>query len=117
MLNIDATETAAGAANDYILARDMAEALNAEYPGHLWAVNVDEKNGIADIRNLMLSGQWGFRLKLTKNYSASDFKRRVIMGGGELLERYRVSRGRANDDNLAALPTDFSGRTIGDLSK
>ena len=103
-------------ANEMMIARDMAEALHSAYPGHLWAVDVHENQGVANVRNLMLSGQWGFVLKLSLTYSASDFRKRVIRAGGELLERYRVARGRADNAVLAGLPVDHAGRTIGDLT-
>lgn len=103
---------------DMAMAKDVAEALNEHYPGHLWAVNCRGEAGLMTIHNLMLSGQWGFTLMLDKSYSASDLRQRAIMAGGEILERYRVSRGRINHDQMAEMPVDFAGRVIGgDLSK
>ena len=110
------TDNPVGAANDILMAETMAETLHAAYPGHMWAVACDGKTGMADVRNLYLSGNWGFRLKLRDIYSASEFKRDVIRAGGELLERYRMSRGRMNADHLMAHPTDFAGRLIADKS-
>ena len=101
---------------DLALAKDVAETLNTHYPGHLWAVNCQGDHGILTNHNLMLSGRWGFILHLDKDYSASDMMRRVIRAGGEILERYKVSRGRINHDQIEALPMDFAGRVIGDLS-
>jgi hypothetical protein len=97
------------------MARQMAEALHATYPGHFWAVSCDGKTGMADVRNLALSGNWGFRLKLENIYSASQFKKDVLKAGGEILERYRLNRGRLNDDQLSDLPTDFAGRLKADM--
>lgn len=102
---------------DLALAKDVAEALNEHYAGHLWAVNCRGEDGIMTIHNLMLSGQWGFVLKLDNSYSASDLRKRAIMGGGEILERYKVSRGRINHEHLATMDTDFAGRITGDHSK
>jgi hypothetical protein len=102
---------------DLSLAKDIAEALNEHYPGHLWAVNCQGEQGIMTIHNLMLSGQWGFVLKLDNNYSSSDLRKRAILAGGEILERYKVSRGRINHEHMATMDTDFAGRIIGDLSK
>lgn len=102
---------------DVALAKMIAEALNEDYPGHLWAVNVVGEQGIATIHNLMLSGQWGYRLLLDKRYSASELRAAAKRGAGEILERYNVQRGRADMDGLAMLPTDRAGRTLGDLSK
>lgn len=102
-------------ANDLVMAKEMADALNTAYPGHLWAVNVDGEQGTASIRNMALSGNWGFLLHLPTIYSASEFKKRVVMGGGELLERYRQRRGRVNPDHIEAHPVDFAGRLKADL--
>ena len=43
--------------NDFLLAKDVAYALNTVYPGYLWVINVD--GGMLNIRNLMLSAEWG----------------------------------------------------------
>lgn len=101
---------------DFNMAKNMAEILHEAYPGHLWAVTCEGEKGIATVRNMMLSGQWGFVLKLSDLFSSSDMKKQVVMAGGELLERYRLRRGAANQDILAAMPTDFAGRSIGDKS-
>lgn len=108
------TDNPQGRANDILMAKDMAEALHAHYPGHLWAVQVDGETGMADVRNLALSGTWGFRLRLPAIYSASEFKRRVVMAGGELLERYRLKRGRLNEDQYNQLVTDHAGNLKAD---
>lgn len=95
------------------LAKQMAEALHAHYPGHLWGVTVSERTGMADIRNLALSGRYGYRLKLQDHSTASDWKAMTIRAGGEILERLKVARGKATDA-INTLPTDFSGNLIFD---
>lgn len=109
------TDNPIGAANDIVMAKQMAEALHAAYPGHMWAVACDGQIGFADVRNLALSGNWGFRIKLDEIYSGSQFKRQVLMAGGELLERYRMSRGKFNQDQYQGLQTDFAGHFKADL--
>lgn len=111
------TDNASLSANDMVLAKAMTETLQQHYPGHLWGVHVDGFQGMADIRNLGLSGNWGYRMKLGTMYSASSWSARVIQAGGEILERYRISRGRVNHDQLALLPTNFAGHVLGDMSK
>jgi hypothetical protein len=96
-------------ANDMLLAKEIADALNSHYPGHLWAVNVDGPNGLANIRDLMLSGQMGYVLKLGNMFSASDFRRDVIRAGGEILERFRMARGRFDEGQYGGLQTNFAG--------
>ena len=104
-------------AYDLAMSKEIAEALNAQYPGHLWAVRVQGEYGVASIHNLMLSGEWGYRLLLDKNYSVSDLRSRAIKAGGEILERFNVKRGKMNDDHMATMATDFAGRVLGDKSK
>jgi len=99
---------------DLMVAKRMADTLHKAYPGHLWAVTVDGAQGMATVRNLSLSGQWGFYVKLAHDWSASNFEKQVKMAGGELLERYKVRRERANNEELAALPVNYAGRHIAD---
>ncbi len=101
---------------DISMAKDIAEALNADYPGHLWAVNVRGDQGVVTIHNLMLSGEWGYVLHLDKRYSASELRHKAKLGAGEILERYNVARGRADMESLATMAVDRLGRVIGDLS-
>lgn len=103
------TENPQGAANDVLMAKEMAEALHAAYPGHMWAVACDGEIGFADVRNLALSGNWGFRIKLNKIYSGSQFKKHVVRAGGELLERYRMPRGHFSADHYETLKLDKVG--------
>jgi len=103
------TDNPQGSANDIVMSKEMAEALHGAYPGHMWAVACDGEIGFADVRNLALSGNWGFRIKLTEIYSGSDFKRRVVMAGGEMLERYRMRRGRFNAAEYSDIPVDSAG--------
>lgn len=113
---VDAQE-AQGDALDFAMSKTIAEALHLKYPGHLWAVRVRGDQGVATIHNLMLSAEYGYLLKLDKNFSISDLEKRAIRGAGEILERFAVMRGKAQDDNLASMATDFTGRVLGDLSK
>lgn len=96
-------------ANDMILAKEIGDTLHNHYPGHLWAVEVDGKNGVANIRDLLVSGRMGYLLKLTTMYSASEFKRDVIRAGGEILERYRLRRGAFDEAQYTGLTTNFAG--------
>lgn len=109
------TDTPEVDSNDFVLAKNAADTLHQHYPGHLWAVCVDQPARMLDVRNLALSGAWGFRISLPAMYSAKWLTRKVMRAGGELLERYRVSRGRANVEALTALPTNFAGHHTPDL--
>lgn len=99
---------------DMIMARNIAEALHKQYPGHLWAVTCEGANGIATVRNLRLSGIYGFVLKINDLKGHSALVRNALQAGGELLERYRMARGRFNQDEYDQLSTDHAGHFIAD---
>lgn len=99
---------------DYETSKRIAERLNASYPGYLWAVHVQWKQGIATIRNLSLSGVWGYIVHLLSVASASELEDKAMRAGGEILERYRMRRGRIDEDAYDDAPLSFDGRMIGD---
>lgn len=101
-------------ANDRVLAKNMADTLHKAYPNHLWAVSVDSHGGVASVRNMRLSGNWGFMLKLNDVYQDPGLKC-VLRAGGEILERYRLSRRQFNQDHYGALETNCAGLFRPDL--
>lgn len=110
---IDITDNPGVKVNDLVTARNIAETLHKHYPGHLWAVTCEGEKGIATVRNMSLSGNWGFILKLKDVYA--DGRLKCVTGaGGEILERFRLSRGRANRDRIDELPTIVSGAPVFD---
>ena len=96
-----------------VLAKGMADVLHRNYPGHLWGVHVDSNGGIAVVRNLALSGNWGFILKI-KDLHTDPTLKSVMRAGGELLERYNLARGKLKQDQIQDLKRDFRGIPIAD---
>ena len=107
-------ETASSTGNDMIMAKMMADALERHYSGHLWAVSFDSATGLAIIRDLLLSGTHGYILKIPAIYSASSFQADVIRAGGEILERFKMQRGRLNEAQYVGLKTNFAGDFVFD---
>lgn len=103
----DSISTSSQELSDMLLAKNAADGLDRHYPGHLWAVDVN--GGVLNIRNLMLSADMGWRIKVPKVYSASELHQRVIRAGGEILERFGLSRGRLREAEYAGLKTRFDG--------
>ena len=91
------------------LAGHVGECLHRNYPKHLWAVVADIHNGIVTVRNLALSGDWGFYIHIADFVNDPHFKA-VTRAGGELLERFKVARGEADYGAILDLKTDFAGR-------
>lgn len=101
---------------DMNLSKTLAECLHRHYPEWLWAVNVSHRTGMIDIRNLHLTGNHGYRLRLGITYSISSLERDVMRAGGEILERFRMSRAQFQAEQYGHAPTDFAGRLLFDKS-
>jgi hypothetical protein len=96
------------AINEFFMAKNAADHLHKHYPGHLWAVAID--GGFLDIRDLYLSGDHGYRLKIGQMFSGSDWEKKIMRAGGEILERYRQRRGVVDEAGIHTLPVNFAGR-------
>ncbi|HIJ85739.1 MAG: hypothetical protein HW380_216 [Magnetococcales bacterium] len=94
-------------------AAQVGEALWHTYPGYRWAVAIT--GGLVRIRNLDLSGQWGFDIPL-ETLKNDPLLKKVVMAGGEILERYRLARRGANADLLNELPRCITGEAKGDVN-
>jgi hypothetical protein len=78
------------AAYDLWVARRAYALLDRAYPGHGWQVIADSAQGYVGIRlPILTGGNWAYLIKW-----ADLTPGQVIRAGGELLERYRLPRGR-----------------------
>lgn len=86
----------ARAGTDIACARGVRDILDAAYPGHLWEVVADSHQGYVAFRIPALMGaNYAY---LIKGQELTPEK--VLHGGGELLERYRLPRGRFDLDRF-----------------
>jgi hypothetical protein len=92
--------------SDYELwvARRAFDLLEHAYPGHLWFVDFDlAKGGLCIAIPVLTGGNWVYFIR------QQDLEpKRVIMAGGELLERYRLTRGALRVDEFVAAREDHS---------
>lgn len=89
-----------------ILIHNIMIRLGRTYPGYDWLVSADDKTGLIDIYLPEMGGNTAYTLhikKLDKNL------KKVINAGGEILERYGLSRVKAKVDDLAILERDYQG--------
>ena len=78
-------------------AHEIIETLNVAYPNHPWYVRVYD-NGFF-IRHMDFPKTWGINYRSGKElYSASSMKRKIIMMGGEFLERANLKRGMGDGE-------------------
>ncbi len=83
--------------SDLAMCRDAMRVLNTTYPGYRWMIGVNSEGGIMYIKNLDISGLWGYVLHMTKMVNDPTMKR-VRRAGGEILERAWQKRGKATGD-------------------
>lgn len=98
----------------------VSEDLMATYPGYPWAVGVSHDGGTIAIDLAVEKPpalrQFGYLLHLSSLMEAGG-QAKVRLAGGELLERYGLRRGRAQDDVQARAKEnglDVSGSSEGD---
>lgn len=97
-------------AQEQAVASQVGNLLHATYPGYIWLVNAHD--GVVTVHNALLSGQWGFLLKIT---DLDPEGRAVKNAGGELLERYRLSRACnrvVGQESMGSIKRDFRGEAI-----
>lgn len=100
---------------DQQLCELVARVLMMHYPGHDWLVEADRRKGFIDIRNISLAGEMGCRIPMDGPATSSELEKIAMRYGGEILERYHVTRGALQQDQIDMLPTDFAGRLRADV--
>ena len=98
-------------AGEQTMAKNISEELMKHYPDHAWGVFVDAQTGMAKIFNLAVSDQWGFYVRMVD--IKSDYSN-IASYGGEILERYKLTRGRLKEDEFMNLAVDLRGDAIHD---
>lgn len=88
---------------DIALCHQIMNVLKWHYPDHPWMVNANHKTGVADIKLCYLSRKgaltpYGFMFHIGEMQNG-EFRRKIMRGGGELLERYGLPRVSATADS------------------
>ncbi len=83
---------------DLALAAAVYHKLDAHYPGHQWRVNADHDTGLVTVQLLYTdllrhNAKWGYVIKIAR-LNGDPTLRAAVKAGGELLERYGLSRAR-----------------------
>lgn len=85
------------------------------YPGHGWEVHVDIRQGIVNVFNRHMSARHGYRIKI-KDIHLSSLSQHIKKVGGEILERFRLSREKFDSDLVRQIQFDTRGDHKADLS-
>ncbi len=99
---------------DAKLAKKIGLELARQYKGHGWQVEADSANGIVKIFNIHMSGLHAYVWK-TQHIHFSRIPLDVSRIGGELLERYGLSREKFVEDHVFDVKRDARGTAKLDL--
>lgn len=99
-------------AANQMMSKAVADLLLRHYPDHMWLVNSDIRGGVVNIFNPRVSTRMGYTLVVDDWMQQNVVGARVVMAGGEILERANMRRGRFNPEEYAALPRNFLGELI-----
>ena len=93
--------------SDMTYAMSLYDHIIKAYPGYRWVI--EYRDSIISVVNESLAPDWGFKLK----YKMMDNDGLVIKRfAGALLERYNLSAGPRNDDELNEKPRDLRGNIL-----
>lgn len=92
-------------AKDILLCHQVNAVLNKHYPGHPWLIGANHEAGTINVQLTYLDkhgkvgkmGNWGFLLHIAKVKTIPDLEKKVMLAGGELLERWQLARDKATD--------------------
>lgn len=90
--------------SDQMLAVEISKILSDHYPGYQWLVGVLSDNGVIQIKNMEVSGTWGYQIggagRTFQSMTHDEIKHQAIVAGGEILERAGLRRGRIDQNTL-----------------
>lgn len=92
------------------MCRWIGSVLLRHYPNRQWFVEVSMEGGVAKIQSPSISNNYGFVVHIDKPREALE--RAVVRAGGELLERFGLSRERAAIGGEEAIERDIRGEAI-----
>jgi hypothetical protein len=94
-----------------ITCRNIGEVLAKKYRDYTWMVQPYADGSAYQIYCVNLSGKWGFVIHANK--IDNDYKA-VIRAGGEILERFNLSRVKLNKEKALEIPRIFTGEKVFD---
>jgi len=87
--------------------KKLGYALQSTYPSRRWYVEVLSHGNLAVVKVPEISMDYGNIVKLEQSIEV-DIKR-IVMAGGELLERFGLTRGRSDNSDLMGLARNHKG--------
>ena len=99
-INIYANDDVNQAKVEMWIAKNIGETLVEHYPNRQWGVDVDIPGNMVVIMCPSLSFDKGYHIAMTEDRTIQDLQQRAIRAGGEILERFGMSRNRKFDPEI-----------------
>lgn len=97
----------------HLIAKMAAGLLSTHYPEHIWMVGWAPGMTLV-IKNMAIKdGRYGYTVDAAKAATVSELEHAIIMGGGELLERCGVRRGRWDGEFMTLQNTEIGQNPSG----
>ena len=93
------------------ICRAIGGVLQKHYPGRRWFADVNLLGGVAYIACPDISMRYGYSLRISRTWL--ELEKRVIRAGGEILERFHLSRNRAQEGDTKYMPRNARGEALG----
>jgi len=111
-INTEQSHEATIAAMEFYYAKTIGSALMYVYKNRNWMVDVDIRNQMIVIGAPDLSKVKGYYLPMKRD-TLVELCKRAVRAGGEILERYNLSRAmNISADSFEMLPRDFRDEVI-----
>lgn len=107
------TDTNLNDARSFRVERAIGEILVKKYPGFKWIVDADVANNVAYITVAQLVSDRCYVIHLDQ---MDNDGKMVIRAGGEILERFYITRGKMRANEMATLKRDARGEHVYDNS-
>jgi len=85
-----------------LIAKLAAQKLSQHYPAHVWMVGWAPGMTLV-IKNMAMDSRYGYTVDAGRAASISELEHAVMMGGGELLERMSMTRGKWDGEFAQAI--------------
>ena len=80
-----------------LIAKMAAQRLSEHYPNHVWMVGWAPGMTLV-IKHMMGDARYGYTVDASRAATVTELEHAIVMGGGELLERLGMPRGKWNGD-------------------
>ncbi len=112
-INIYANDDVNQAKLEMWIAKQIGDVLVKNYPNRQWGVDVDIPGQMVVVMCPSLCMDKGYHISMMGDRTVHDLQMRAILAGGEILERYGISRGRIfNPDTIEGMERYFTGEVI-----